>query len=76
MTNSEETVYSAEIEAYPKDTTLFWTIIAENNIGASIQTDDEFYIVIPEFSSWIILPLFIIVTLSLIVIRKKLRQVS
>jgi hypothetical protein len=75
MTNSEGTVYSAEIEAYPKDTTLFWTIIAENNIGTSIQTNTEFYIVIPEFSSWIILPLFIIVTLSLIVIRKKLRQV-
>jgi hypothetical protein len=74
MTNTEGKVYSAEIEAYPKDTDVFWTIIAENNIGKSSQIDNEFYIVIPEFPSCIILPLFLIATAVVIFYRNRLRK--
>jgi len=74
MTNSEGNVYSAEIEAYPKDTTLFWTIIAENNVGTSIQIDEQFYIVIPEFPSWIILPISVLITIAAIVSKNRLKK--
>ncbi|MEJ2240597.1 MAG: hypothetical protein P8Y18_00410 [Candidatus Bathyarchaeota archaeon] len=49
MTKAEGNIYSAEIQAYPKDTNVFWTIIAENNVGKSSRIDNEFYNVIPEF---------------------------
>jgi hypothetical protein len=74
MTKTEGNVYSAEIEAYPKDTNIFWTIIAENNIGKSSQIDNKFYIVIPEFPSWMILPLFLIVTAVVLIYRNRLRR--
>jgi hypothetical protein len=74
MNKSEGNVYSAEIEAYPEDTDVFWTIIAENNIGESSRIDNEFYKVIPEFTSWIILPLFLIATVVFIIYRNRLRR--
>jgi len=76
MTNIEGNVYSAEIEAYPKDTDVFWTIIAENNIGKSSRIDNEFYTVIPEFPSWIILPLALSATLVVLIFRKRLAKTS
>jgi len=76
MTNIEGNVYSAEIEAYPKGTDVFWTIIAENNIGKSSRIDNEFYNVIPEFPSWIILPLTLSATLAVLIFRKRLAKTS
>ena len=73
MTNIEGNVYSAEIEAYPKGTDVFWTIIAENNIGKSSRIGNEFYSVIPEFPSWIILPLFLTGTLIITIYRKRMK---
>ena len=73
MTNIEGNVYSAEIEAYPKGTDVFWTIIAENNIGKSSRIGNEFYRVIPEFPSWIILPLFLTGTLIITIYRKRMK---
>ena len=72
MTRSEGNVYSAEIQAYPKDTNIFWTIIAENNIGISSRINNEFYIVIPEFPSLILLisGLSIVLVLSIIYRRR------
>jgi hypothetical protein len=75
MTNTEGNIYSSEIEAYPKDTDVFWTIIAENNIGKSSQIDNEFYIVIPEFPSWtIVLPLVVAVMFVAVMYRKRLSK--
>jgi hypothetical protein len=74
MTNTEKNIYFAEIEAYPKDTNVFWTIIAENNIDKSARIDNEYYIVIPEFPSLTILPIVFVSTLVVIVIGSKLRK--
>jgi hypothetical protein len=73
MTNTDGNVYSAEIEAYPRGTDVSWTIIAENNIGKSSRINTVSYSVIPEFPSRIILPLFLVVTLFGIIVRKKIR---
>jgi len=72
MTNTEGNVYSAEIEAFPKGTTVTYRIIAENDIGKSSITEDKMYSVIPEFPSWAILPLFFTATLIGILVRKRL----
>jgi hypothetical protein len=71
MTNSAGNVYSADIEAFPEDTVVFYKISAENNIGKSATIDRE-YSVIPEFPSWIILPLFVIATLAIVIYRNRL----
>jgi len=74
MTNKEGNVYSAEIEVYPRGTDVYWTIIAENNIVKTSRINTASYYVIPEFPSWIILPLFLIATTVIIVYRNGLRR--
>ncbi len=50
MINSDGNVYSADIEAFPKDTIVTYRILAENNVGKFSITDVMGYSVIPEFS--------------------------
>jgi hypothetical protein len=75
MTNTGGNLYSAEIEAYPKDTNVFWTIIAENNIGKSSQIENKIYIVIPEFPSWFLIPLSFSLTLGALIYKKRISHV-
>jgi hypothetical protein len=74
MTNTEANVYSAEIEAYPIGTDVCWIIIAENNIGKTSRINTASYSVVPEFPSWITLPLFVVATLVVIFYRNRLRR--
>jgi hypothetical protein len=74
MTNTEGNVYSEEIEAYPRGTDVSWTIFAENNIGKTSRINFASYSVVPEFPSWMILPLFLVASIAVIVWKKKLTR--
>jgi len=76
MTNLEGNIWNATIPKFPYCTNVTYTITAEDNIGNIITTVemgyDIQYHVIPEFPSFLILPLFMIATLlAVIVYRKK-----
>jgi hypothetical protein len=77
MTNLEGDNWSGIIPAFPHGTKIKYKIIAEDIVGHKTTTEEILgylyqYEVFPEFSSWTILPLFLISTLSIILIKKKL----
>ncbi len=76
MTNLEENIWNASIPKFPYCTNVTYTITAEDNVGNIITTVemgyDIQYHVIPEFPSFLILPLFIVATLLVgMVYRRK-----
>ena len=75
MTNLEGNIWNAPIPAFPYCTNVTYTIIAEDNAGNTITTEemeyDTQYHVIPEFPSFLILPLFMIATLLAVIIYKR-----
>jgi len=74
MTNSEGNVYSADIEAFPEYTSVFYKIFAENNIGKT-SSIDRVYSVIPEFPSWVpVLFLTIVLTVTAVIFKRKLKK--
>ena len=79
MTNFEGDIWNATIPAFPYCTNVNYTIIAADNVGNTITTEEmgyEYqYHVIPEFPSLIILPLFMITTLLGIIVYKRKHSV-
>ena len=76
MTNLEGNIWNGTIPAFPYCTNVTYAIMAEDNAGNTITTEEmeyEYqYHVIPEFPSFLILPLFMIATLlAFIVYRRK-----
>ena len=73
--NTSTNLYAVTIPGQPAETKVNFKIVAYNNAGNSATKDEnELYYttnVIPEFRSWIILPLFLTVTLVAILIKKK-----
>ena len=73
--NASTSLYEAIIPGQAIETWLEFKIIAYNNAGNPAVKDNagEYYTynVIPEFPSWIILPLFLIATLFAIIIKKR-----
>jgi hypothetical protein len=81
MTNVEGNVWNATILAFPYDTNVTYSIVAEDNAGNTVTSEELGYEcqyqVIPEFSSFPVLMLFMIATvLALIVCQRKHRQTS
>jgi len=76
MTNLEGNIWNATIPAFPYCTNVNYTIIAEDNVGNTITTEEigYKYHVIPEFPSLIILPLFMITTLLAIIVYRRKRM--
>lgn len=76
MTRLEGDVWNATIPALPYCTNVTYAILAEDNVGNMITTVemgyDIQYHVIPEFSPLLILAIFAILTLTLIIYRRKL----
>jgi len=74
MTNPQGDIWSATIPAFPYCTNVTYIVIAEDNVGniiATEETEDQYH-VIPEFPSSLVLPLFMIATLlAVIVYRRK-----
>ena len=77
MTNLEGNIWNATIPAFPYCTNVTYAIIAEDNANNAITTGEmgyEYqYHVIPEFPSFIILPLFMLFTLIAVALAKKIR---
>ena len=75
MTNLEENIWNATIPAFPYGTNITYMIIAEDNAGNTITTEQlEYeleYQVVPEFPLPTILLAFMMTTLLLAIIFKK-----
>ena len=75
MDNLEGNLYNGTIPRLPYCTNVTYVIIAEDNFNNTITTEEMGYIykyhVIPEFPSYIILPLFAIATLLTAIISKR-----
>ena len=81
MTNLEGNIWNGTLPAFPHGTNLTYIIIAEDKVQNPITTEELFgnpnqYEILPEFPSWIILPLFIITALFVIVIKKMLASIT
>jgi len=67
MANLERNIWNATIPAFPYSTNVTYVVIAQDNVGNTITTQElgyEYqYHVIPEFTSLIFLAIFMIVTL-------------
>jgi streptogramin lyase len=74
MTNLEGNVWNGTIPPFEHGTNVTYTIVAEDNVGHIITTDETNayqYHVVPEFHSLIILPLFMIATFLAIIFYRK-----
>jgi hypothetical protein len=75
MTNLEGDIWNATIPAFPYGTNVTYAISAEDNVGNAITTAEMGYEiqyqVIPEFSSLIALPLFIMASLMAMVAQRR-----
>jgi hypothetical protein len=73
MANIEGDVWSAVIPAFPNNTTLAYTISAEDNAGNIATIDEmEYDYTIPEYSSWLLPSLLLVATLIIVIYKKKL----
>jgi len=77
MTKLEGDIWNGTIPAFPHGTTITYTIIAEDKAGNTVTTEELYgepnqYEVLPEFSLWIVVPLFLVATASAIVAKKRL----
>ena len=72
MTNSEENAWNGTILAYEYCTWINYTIVAEDKVG-NIRTSQHIYQyhVIPEFPSFLFLPLFMIPTLLVVIFYRR-----
>jgi len=77
MTNLEGNIWNATIPKFPYCTNVTYAITAEDNVGNIITTVemgyDIQYHVIPEFPSFLILPMFIVATLLVVILYRRKR---
>jgi len=75
MTNLEGNIWNATIPAFPYCTNVTYILIAVDNVNNIITTEEMGYgyqyHVIPEFPSFLILPLFMIATILAVIIYKR-----
>jgi hypothetical protein len=76
MANLQGSIWNATIPAFPFSTNVTYVIMAEDNANNTITTEEVFgyeyeYNVIPEFPSFLILPLFIIATLLAVTVYRR-----
>ncbi len=78
MTNIDGNVWNGTIPPFPDSTNVTYVILAEDNAGNTVNSEelgyDCKYEVIPEFTSWIMLPLFLSSTAVVIIYRNRLRR--
>jgi parallel beta-helix repeat protein len=78
MTNLEDDIWNGIIPTCSAGTNVTYVIIAQDNAGNSINSKsqgyDFEYPVVPEFSTFLILPLFMIVALLAVMVYKRRRQ--
>jgi len=74
-------IWNGTIPAFPHGANVTYTIIAEDKAGNTVTTEELYghqnqYEVLPEFPSWIILPLFLTATLAVTIYKKKLTKTA
>ena len=78
MANLERNIWNATIPEFPYSTNVTYVVIAQDNVGNTITTQEmgyEYqYHVIPEFTSLIFLVIFMIVTLLAVITHTKKRS--
>ena len=81
MTNLESDIWNGIIPALPVGTNVTYVIIAQDNAGSSINSTSQGYtfdypVVIPEFLTMALLPMFMIATLLAIIMRRRRRRIT
>ena len=75
MTELEANLWNATIPAFPYGTNVTYVILAEDNAGHTVTSEElgyEYqYQVIPEFPSFLILPLLMLTTLLVVIIHRR-----
>ena len=79
MTNLEGDIWNGIIPALPVGTNVTYAIIAQDDAGNSINSKNQGYtfdypVVIPEFSSFLILPLFLAATALAVMLKRRAIQ--
>ena len=78
MTKLEGDVWTSTIPPFAYDTDVTYRIVAEDNMGNVVTTDDlgyEFeYTVIPDFAGWLLLPFAMLATLLVLALNKRLKK--
>ncbi|PVX27020.1 MAG: hypothetical protein CW716_04445 [Candidatus Bathyarchaeum sp.] len=79
MANLEANIWNCTLPGFPHATNVTYNIIAKDMAGNTITTEELYgqpsqYQVLPEFVSWIILPILLSFTLLGTVYKKKLRK--
>ena len=77
VTNLQGDIWTATIPAFPYCTNVTYIVIAEDNVGNIIMTEetDDHYHVIPEFLSSLVFPLFMIATLLAVMVYRRKHSV-
>jgi hypothetical protein len=78
MTNIAGNVWNASIPAFPLGTYVNYTIVANDNAGNHITTEQALgyqyqYHVVPEFPLFLILPIFIVTLLFAVIVYRRKR---
>ncbi|PVX26764.1 MAG: hypothetical protein CW716_05285, partial [Candidatus Bathyarchaeum sp.] len=81
MAKLEGNIWNGMIPPFPHGTTITYTVIAEDNAGNIVTTEELYeqpnqYETLPEFQSWILLPLSLIITSFVVVIKKKTKLIG
>ena len=78
MTNIQGNIWNAKIPAFPYGTNVTYMIIAEDNAGNTITTQEMGfnyqYKVIPEYSAFFILPLLMMCSLPIVALTRRRRN--
>jgi hypothetical protein len=80
MVFTGRSMWNASIPTFPKDTNITYIVMAKDVAGNPITTEElgsvYEYQVIPEYPSFLILPMFVIATLLVVIVyRKKLAKI-
>jgi parallel beta-helix repeat protein len=78
MTNIQGNIWTAKIPAFPYGTNVTYVVVAEDNAGNTITTQEmgfnHQYTIMPEYSTFFILPLLIICSLPMMVLANHVRR--
>jgi hypothetical protein len=75
MTNLEDDIWQGNIPSFPVGTNVTYAIIAYDDIGNSVSSEDQGYTfeypVVPEVPSFLVLPIFMAATLMAVIVLKR-----
>jgi hypothetical protein len=81
MTPMDGDIWNGTLPEFVHGTNVTYVIMAQDYAGNTITTEDLYgqptqYQVLPEFGSWIVLPMFVSVALAVAISKKKLAKTA